>query len=499
MSRVISNATSLLVTPETALETPGTIWDIVPRTDIGRWGAELRSESSTPISRNRRRQSSVIVDLDSGVEFSDALRLSTLRRFLPGFMFATPTIIGDQGASYFKTTAAVDGAGSEDSFTVAAEGDIANGFLIYARGFATAANNGLFVTTGTSTGTAIKVATGTLVAETAPNNATVEIAGIQGATGDYEIDSSGDLICTAGDFTTTGIEVGQHIWIGGDTAGTSFAEAVNRGLARADVVAAKKITLSHKTSTFTTDDGASKTIQVFFGEFLRDVDQDHADFLEQSYQFEVGYPNLGAGGAAMYEYAKGNYCNALNVGMGLTGIVSAGYGFIGTDTPIPVVAGSRLSGASTPLEQTQRQVFSTAINFMRLRMIDIDESGLTTDFKNVSIVLNNNIVPEKVLATLGARYMNYGEFGFDIDSTLIFSEPDVATRMRENTLIGFDFVLRNDDGGMHVQTPSARLGSGMRGFPVNESVTMQTTIMAEEDATLGYSVAVSLFPYLPAS
>mgnify|MGYP002147314755 CR=1 FL=1 len=74
------------------------------------------------------------------------------------------------------------------------------------------------------------------------------MCGIQGATADLEIDASGNLISTVLDFTTLPLSVGQRIWIGGDSAGTKFATAADRGEARITVIAAHKLTLDDKVS-----------------------------------------------------------------------------------------------------------------------------------------------------------------------------------------------------------------------------------------------------------
>lgn len=506
MGRVKSNVVTLQVSEESALETAGTVWYDVPRTDLGEFGARTTSQSSRPAGANRRPQGSAIVDLDSGVSFSDEFRLGTFRRFLPGLLFVTPTAPGSTDVAVFSPSAVADGGANEDSFTVADDGDLPDNTLIYARGFAEPQNNGLFVTTGTSTTTAIKVATATLAAEgTAPGNATVEVAGVQGATGDLEINSSGNLISTSLNFTTLDLTEGQYIWIGGVAAATRFANDIsdggvlppNRGLARIDAIAANVLTLSHKSSTFTTDDGSGKTIQVFFGEFLRDVDTTHASFLERSYQFEAMFPNLGGSAATRYQYAKGNFANTIQLGMPGQGLVTAAYSFIGTDTPIPT--DTRATGASTGRQLTQRRVFSTAIHYMRLRLTDVDEAGLTTDFITWNVGLSNNVAPEKVQAQLGARYMNHGEFDVTLDATVNFSNEDVASRVRDNEIVELDWCLRNEDGAFHMQLPSARLSGGNLAFPTNQSVTMQCLATAEEDEDLGFAVGVSLFPYLPAS
>ena len=60
-----------------------------------------------------------------------------------------------------------------------------------------------------------------------------------------------------------------------------------------------------------------------------------------------------------------------------------------------------------------------------------------------------------------------------------------------------DFILRNNDGAFAIDIPSMTLGGGNRDFPVNETVTINTTGQAYQDDALGTSIGISIFPFLP--
>ena len=96
-------------------------------------------------------------------------------------------------------------------YTVPALGDLTAGLLIHAKGFPTAANNGLKVVASSSTGTEIKASGLTAESLTAARGATVEVAGVQGDTADITLNSSGNLTSTTLDFTTLGLNIGQTI------------------------------------------------------------------------------------------------------------------------------------------------------------------------------------------------------------------------------------------------------------------------------------------------
>lgn len=488
MGRVLTNNVQLSYAAESSVGVqPTSGWKKLEPNAITKYGADIKTVERTPISSTRQRKKGTIVDLDSAVEFDADYTMEQITDFLEAFCFASA-----YGTAPFRPTAV-----TSTGYTVASGGALAQNTLIYAQGFATAANNGLKVVGASSTGTEIK--TSGLTAEASPpSNVLLEIAGVQGASGDITMDSSGNLNSTALDFTTLGLKVGQSIWIGGETTGTKFtAVAANRGYARISAITATKLTLNKRSAVFNTDAGTGKTIQLFFGRFIKNVDVSDAKYIERSYHFELTYPNLQPVSGDMYEYAQGNYANSLAFDLPLSNKAGLSIGFVGTDTPAPTT--SRATGASSAIAPVRTTALNTTSDIARLRITQVDETGLTTDFKSLKLTLNNNVTPEKVLSTLGARYMNTGIFEVNIEADLLFTNSGVADAIRANTTLTMDFVVRNDNGALHVDIPSLTLGGGGREFPVNESVRIKTTATAFGDATLNTSIGLSLFPYAPVS
>jgi hypothetical protein len=170
-------------------------------------------------------------------------------------------------------------------------------------------------------------------------------------------------------------------------------------------------------------------------------------------------------------------------------------GFVGTDTEPPST--TRATNADAPIQVVSETAFNTSADIARLRIQDTDESGLTTDFKSCTININNNAGPEKVLGQLGAKYINTGLFEVDIEATIVFTDSDVLTRVRNNTTVTMDCVVRNDDSVLLFDVPSLTLGDGAKEYTVNESVTVNLTAQSFADATYDNSLSLSLFPYAP--
>ncbi|RUQ77928.1 hypothetical protein ELZ22_17630, partial [Brucella abortus] len=451
MGRVLTNNVSMQVAKE---DTLGVLpvspdWKLLEPNTIGSFGATITTVARDPISKDKQRRKGTVTDLDSAVEFEADLTLDSFVDFIEGYCFAQAVnhdlhfTEADATSSGYTIPAATAAQAAKLQYT--AGGPIS---LLYARGYANAANNGLkpLAADVASTDTVMEVSGA--VAETAPARAIVEIAGIRAEQGDLDITvSSGVATITSGnngasnniDFTTLGLTVGQFIHVGGLTSANQFATA---GYGRIVSIADDTLVLDKLSTGLATDNGTGDTVDLLFGRFIRNVAVDHASYLEQSFQFEAGYPNLGSGGVTEYEYSLGNLCNQVTFNLPLTDKATASFGFIGTDTEVPTT--SRKSGANAPRTPAKTAAMNTTADVARLRITEVDETGLTTDFKSFSITLLNNVSPEKVIGRLGAAFMNTGNFEVNVEAQVLFTNGDVVAAIRENETVALDFILKNE-------------------------------------------------------
>lgn len=177
----------------------------------------------------------------------------------------TPTFDNDAIADSVIT----DAGTTTDTYVVTSGGaSVKVGHLVRATGFTNSANNQIFRAT-TGSATTVVGSSLSLTAETAPPaGAKLKVVGFQGESGDITATASG-LGSTLLDFTTLGLAVGQWIKIGGTAAGDKFATALLNDWARITAIAATALTLDNKPSGWTTDSGSSKTIKVWFGDYIR--------------------------------------------------------------------------------------------------------------------------------------------------------------------------------------------------------------------------------------
>ncbi len=465
------------------------VWKLTEPNSPNTFGATTTTVARSPISKNRQRKKGTITDLDSAVEFDCDLTMDSMIDFIESYCFSV-----FQGALVTAQTAVTTSAFTVPTMSSA----ILENSLIVTRGAFNTVNNGLFVVDAAGTVTSVPVVGGGLTAETiaATRNPTLEVAGFRFPSGDLEVNSDGNLITSTTDFTTLPFIVGQAIHVGGDDTDNRFALDENYSYARIVSITANLLVIDKKLTTFSTDDGTGKLVDLLFGRFVKNVLVDDADYAENSFTFEGGYKSLGTGLVDEYEYARGNFCNNMSFEIPLTDKATITYAFVGTDTDVPTA--TRATNASLPLEPVQTTAFNTSSDIARLRITEFDETGLTTDFKSISLSINNDVTPEKVLGILGAKYMNAGNLEVDLESQLLFSESNVVGAIRNNDTLTLDFALRNDNGAVFVDIPSLTLGGGTKEYPVNESITISTTANAFEDETYGSSIMFSLFPYPPA-
>jgi hypothetical protein len=474
------------------------VWKTLEPNNITEWGGEYETVARTPISKRRQRRKGKTTDKSSAVGIEHDTTMDPMDDFLSAFVVARW-----QGTPAQRVLSC-----DTNSFTVADVNVLfpVNTF-VHVRGMVNAVNNGVHLVNGTPSDTDIPVST-VLVAEGAPPaNAVVERAGVRGAAGDLRIDAAGDLISTVLNFTTLPLYPGQTIWIGGAVAANQFFQQANAdtnyGFARIVSVAANKLTLDKTTSPFVLDDGTStgaggtaRQIDLFFGRFLRNVDVDNVDYIERTYHFEGAFDNLWTAGATAYEYAIGNYANELSLSLPETDKSTVTFGFIGIDTE--EITNVRKAGASTALEPVRTDSFSTSTDIARLRVQKVDESGLTTCFKSLTLTLQNNVEPEKCLGTLGSPFINLGNFFVNMETTVLFTDAGVINAIRNNETIGLDFVIDNDDGALAFDIPAMTLGGGTRELPQNQSIRVSLTGEAFGDPTYSASLLVSHFPFIPA-
>lgn len=538
MAQVLTNNTGLVAAREASSGVlPGTPdWKILEPDAVSSFGAAITTTPRSPISKLRQRRKGTITDLDADIEYDADQTFDSLHDFTEAFVAATAVNAdmtfraADVLTTGYTVPALTAAQAAKFQYTVT----LGPFTLVHAAGYAATNNNTvgaiLPITGAVSTSDVlIPVGSSGLTVETAPTNSEVSLAGIRAEAGDLALAVSGNIgtltsnnggAATPLDFTTLGLTAGQTIHIGGlltanrmgSTAGgsnDSFGEARIREIDSGG----QSLTLDKLGTGLTASDGtdtgsagSAVAVDLLFGRFIRNVSVDDADYNAITYTFESAYPNLfetdpptPVANPDGFEYVIGARANQMTWNMPLTDKSSATFSFIGTNAEEPVDNSSRKAGASTARSPLFTGAINTSSDFFRLGIADVDDTGLTSDFKDLTLTMNNNVSPEKVLGLLGARFMNSGNFEVDLEGSALFTNAEVPARVRENTTVTAAWLLRNDEGAVAVDIPSATAGSDGKEYPVNETVRISMTLQAFTDPLFETSIGVSFFPVYPAA
>lgn len=439
---------------------------------------------------------------DMNKEFVDLVMSAVYR--------CNPKHLGGTGVSKFRPTVVVDGAASNDSFTVAADGDLPDGMLIYVRGAGDSDNDGLWVTAGTSTDTAIKVATGSLTAEAdTPDDMTLDVVGFQGAAGDLELDASGNLTSTSLDFTTLGLVVGMWLYLPSSDEATAMGDSkyamsntAYTGYARITAVAAHEVTLERQTWTVgsaTTE--STSTVRVFApSRFYRNWPlDDTTNYDAETLSFEKEDIKPGVSADTRYTYVAGCGANTLTVASPLNSKITATLALVGMTATTPQTSADRKSGPSDayePLEDATALV-DAQNDIEKVRLGD-SNGAMLDQFEEWTYTHGNNITPKGVQGTFGAADLNFGKFNDSVSFQGYYSDSDVIDAVDENRDgCWFDVLTRNHQFGWLIDCPNVGVRNPNTVYAGNRPVMLTGDLVAFRDPTDGIQASMSVFGYLP--
>jgi hypothetical protein len=495
--KVDSNNVGAAIAEELTLKTlPGTpVWYEMEPNSFSDFGSDVKTVARTPIKKGRQRKKGVVVDLDASGALDMDVTDTFMRRVLQGFMFANarqkPSTRPLNGTAIALTAAA-----SADKSVSAASGltIIPVGRLVKLTGFASAVNQGLRTVATSATG---KLTFAENMADETPSAlAEVEVVGVQCATGDITVAVTATNVTlgsTVLDFTTLGLDVGEYVFVGGDTAITTFA--LNQpGYARISAIAAHALQFDDTTWTPAVDTGSAKTIQLFFGTAIRNETTDVL-LVRKTYQLER---QLGADGSGTQsEYLTGAMANELTINLAEASKVDANLSFIALDaetrtTVVGVKAGTRIAAVAEDAYNTSSNLFRAKISIGG----SLNATPLFAYGSELKLSIKNNIKALKALAVLGAFEASAGSFEVSATMEAYFSDVTALAAVRNNNDVALNLIAAHNKKGFIFDMPLTALGGGKLKVEKDNPIKLSLNIDAAECAN-GYTLFTVFFPYLP--
>lgn len=367
-------------------------------------------------------------------------------------------------------------------------GTFALGHLVRMTGFTAAANNGLFrVTTGSDT--APTTDNSGSVADTAPAAAArIKVVGFEGASGDIEAQSTGGnaLTSTTLDFTTLGLAAGMWIKIGGSAAGEKYATAACNGWARISAVAANLLSLDRVPTGWTDDTGAAKTIQVFYGDYVRNGTTKKSLTIEQTFS-DLTTPE--------YFYLRGSRVESFGLSGDTQAIMT--YSLAVQSVSIENTT-TRVSGATNVAAPTNTPL-NTSDDVGRVAENDTELVGGTNPCLSMSFTLNNNVRRQPQVGSVNSAGIGIGRSSITGSLTTYYESNQMYTKLIAGTETNYDLRLVDPGGtaAIVLDLPRIKFTSGDPSVPgIDTDRVLAADYQALRHATLGYTVHYQTFEYV---
>jgi hypothetical protein len=441
---------------------------------------------SNEIRSDRQTTDLILVDADSngdiGNELSFAAYDDLIEAALQGTWANKPSIAvatTDIEISDISTTTATVASALGTPFKP--------GMMVLTGGFTTPANNGLLARVTSSTATSIVFPAATFATETipVPVGAFLRVVGFQGASGDITATSNG-LASTALDFTTLNLNVGEWHHIGGDSAASQFATAANNSWARLIGITAHALIYDNLPPGWSTDAGIGKTITVFAGDLIIN------GIVQRSFSLERQQQDLVS---PVYEVFRGSQLDKMSLSFKAGAVINGTFSFVGTTA---TVSNTRTAGA-TDIAAPNFGVLNTSSNVGRLA----EGGNIVTGpsfFEEIGFDLANNLQGQKAVGTLGSVGILNGSTGISGAVKAYFGDSNLLNKAINNTQTSLMTRVGRSDGNREsyvLDIPAAKI-TGSSDIPgKDQDRFFAGNYQGFRHPTLGYSVSIGRFWYLP--
>lgn len=511
--KIDSNVTGLRYAKESAVlgTLPGSpIWvPMEPNSYSGGFGGNIKTVARNPINPSRQRKKGVTTDLDAAGGLISDITQTNLQELLTGLFFAAFRRKPEYGVDPAQDFSGI--ATSDDSYNAATGlAAFVPLSLVFASGFTNAANNGL---KNVATVAAGKITvTQNLVDETpAAGVGSLVSVGYQFASGTLNVDISGTwpkLLRASGavDFTTLGLTPGEMIYVGGDTVGKKFVNALNAGFCRVRSVAATYIELDKTAFTMAAETGTGLTVQIFYGRVLKN--ELGTNIVRSSFQLErtLGAADLDQPTQIQAEYIVGAVPNTAKLQVPTADKVTFDLAFVGIDSQTRDGVTGVKTGSRPALVESD--AFNTSSDVSKIKLAPVvsgnaNPSPLFSYIQDLNIDFNNNIAPNKAVGVLGAFDLSTGTFAVSGDLKAYFSDVAAIAAVRANTDITFESHFAKANSGFSLDLPLVTLGNGQPEVAQDTAVliplNLDAATGAKVDPNKDHTALMVFFDYLPSA
>lgn len=519
VNKIDSNITGLRYAEETSLKvvSGSAVWRQLEPNSYGDFGGTTTLVPREPIDPSRQRRKGVIVDLDATGGFNSDVTLDNLKDLGQGFFFADrrdkAVYDGETAAYEFGVSSGVDT--TDDSYNLdtgdfTTQGALSAGSLLFAAGFADAANNGLKTVDAAIAATKIQVAENLVTENVAAGTGKLTEVGFQFGSGEVDIDQTSQtlprLVRASGtkDFTDFGLIPGEYVFIGGDSAGTLFAGSNNNGFCRVKQVAATFIEFDKTDATMTDETGTGLTIQIFFGNVLKN--ETGTSIVRRSYQLErtLGAPDDALPSEIQSQYLTGSVPNELTITAATASKLEMDMSFACLDDEQRTGATGVKAGTRPTLVSADAINTSSDISKIKLHVFDsadANPTALVAYATDLTISINNNVTADKALGVLGGFDATAGNFEVSGDIEAYFASVEAVSAVRANSDVTLEVHYVKANAGITFDMPLIALGDARlnveKDEPIKIPLTKDAATGASIDPNMDHTLLMVFWDYLP--
>lgn len=508
LAKIDSDVTGLFYAREATLGylpgengNPGSpVWFTLQPNSYSDFGGQITTVSPDPINEGRQRKRGSTTGLTAGGGFTQNITFFNMHDMLESAFFAATRRKPNQ------ISTAVTGG---NTFDVAATAGFVAGSIIKGSLFTNSGNNTNFVVSSVLTDTSVTVNGTSAVDETPPANAYIQVVGHQFASDDITVDVVGSLpriISSTVDLTTLNLVPGQWIYIGGDSVAANFANSANNGFKRIRSISATQIVIDKSNAEMALDAGTGKTIQIWFGDVLRN--ETGTNIFRQTFNVErtLGVPDPALPLEMQSEVLKGAVVNNLTLSIPQQALMTAEVAFVAMDSELREAStGPKRANPNAPRFAVP---INTSSDFSRLRMAPVSNSvvappAMFAYVTELTIAIENNVTPATAVSVLGGFDVNVGKFSVTANATAYFATVAATKAVRDNTDITLDAIILKQRQAIAIDIPMVSIGDARPNIEPNQPITLPLSVDAADgegvSAEMNHTILMTFFNWLPAT
>ena len=493
--KIDSSSVGLYMAKEQSINVlPSTpVWQQLEPSEIGDVGGETTQTSRTIIRPDRQNSRGAITDLSASADFTQELSQNNALELFQGFCFA-------QAHEPF-TTKPLNSAGttvscSADTYTLTDAtfdtSSVGADSLIYAHGFTVSANNGLKTVDTVADNVITVTSAGGVTTETA-GDGVIEVVG---KTVTATISVTGKVKLGFTDADELGLEIGQWIFVGGDT--NKFATN-GTFYARIGAIEEDGLTLDFTTNASELSAEDSTTVDLFWGITIHN-EKDIDKIKRTTYTIEerLGFADQ-ENTIPQASYVSGCVPSEMTITVENSALSKIQYQFTGCrfyTMKGTLASGTRLDAWDEKGYNNANEVYLACLSTVSNDPEKTAPSELFAFMTSGNITINNNTNENKAVGCLGAFDISVGKFDVTANPNVYFTDADVIKSLKENIDVGMQIIMSRNNEGIAFDIPMMGMGSSIPSVSDGEPLMMDLTANGAK-SKYGYTFAMQNFHYLP--